>query len=298
MMYRFHPSVRWEGGYPDRKQIITQVRQLWERYGLEKHTRFKTPVEKVYKSDEDNRWIINNTSNGQYDGVIAAVGTCGAPKMPKLDGLDKFKGPVYHSSQLTGKKAKGKRIGIVGGGASAVEALEWAAAEGADKTFVLSRSDKWIIPRNPVVDVLLSLNIFGQETLLSWIPETLLRRFFYRDLADLAPGPGKGIFEETPMVNSKVLDRIREGHADWVRGDIEGFNHDAVRMNRRERGVPAGGDGKSETIPLDIIVMATGFGRPSLSFLPDDCFDKPYDPPSWYLQTFPPTHPSISAINW
>ena len=59
-----------------------------------------------------------------------------------------------------------------------------------------NRAPRWIIPRNPVVDILLSLNIFGSETIFSWIPEGLLRLFFYRDLADIAPpltkdgGPG------------------------------------------------------------------------------------------------------------
>ncbi|ROT42930.1 FAD/NAD(P)-binding domain-containing protein [Sodiomyces alkalinus F11] len=295
LMYRFHPSVKWEQGYPDRQQILSQLEQLWERYGLDSRTRFETPVEKVYQ-DERGRWIVNNTSNGRFEGIIAAVGTCGEPKMPPLEGIETFKGPVYHSSQLSGKDGHGKKIVVVGGSASAVEALEWAAAENAEKTYILSRSDKWIIPRNAVVDMLLSLNIRGQQTIFSWIPEGLLRRFFYRDLEDMAPAK-KGIFTDTPMVNSDVLDKVREGKADWVRGDVQSFTPEGVIVNRRGRGVPENGPGKTEVIPADIVVMATGYKRPSLAFLPDDCFEPPYDPPNWYLQTFPPTHPSISAIN-
>jgi hypothetical protein len=66
----------------------------------------------------------------------------------------------------------------------------------------LARSEKWIIPRNPFINVLLALNIFGAETPLSWIPERLLRVFFYRDLKDIAPAAnsGQGLFMETPMV--------------------------------------------------------------------------------------------------
>jgi cation diffusion facilitator CzcD-associated flavoprotein CzcO len=90
-----------------------------------------------------------------------------------MRGMDAFRGEVYHSSDLTGKNAKGKRMIIIGGGASAVEALEFAAEEGAEKVFVLARGEKWIIPRNSVIDMLLALNIFGQETILSWFPEML-----------------------------------------------------------------------------------------------------------------------------
>ncbi|KAI0379316.1 FAD/NAD(P)-binding domain-containing protein [Hypomontagnella monticulosa] len=294
-MYRFHPSVKWKGGYPDRQQIISQVRQLWERYGLDTKTKFNTKVDKVYK-DERGRWVINNPANGRFEGIIAAVGTCGDPKMPRMDGMDRFKNEIYHSSQLTGVDAKDKSMIIIGGGASAVEALEYASEEKASKIYILSRSDKWIIPRNWVIDILLSLNIWGQETMLSAIPETLLKKFFYRDLQDLAPND-KGIFMDTPMVNSDVMDKLRSGKAEWIRCDIESFTEKGVLVNKRDKCVPKGGPGREVHIDGDIVVMATGYKRPTLNFLPDDCFREPYGPPNWYLQTFPPQHPSISAIN-
>lgn len=217
-MYRFHPSVKWDGGYPKQHQIVEQVRHLWHRYGLDERTQFNTRVEKIYK-DKQGRWVINNPSNGRFDGVIPAIGTCGAPKSAHLPGQETFKGDIVHSSTLDQKGAKGKKVIIVGGGASAVEALEWAVNTGASEIKVLARSDKWIIPRNAFVDVLLAFNIFGQETLLSWIPENLLRIFFYRDLDDLSPSD-RGLFTETPMVNSEIFNQIRAGKAAWLRGEI------------------------------------------------------------------------------
>ena len=102
---------------------------------------------------------------------------------------------------------------------------------------------------------------------------------------------------DTPMVNSDVMQKLRDGDAEWVRGDIQGFKENGVLMNRRAKGVPKGGPGHEELVEADMVIMATGFKRPSLSFLPDDCFQDPYEPPNWYLQTFPPQHPSVSAIN-
>jgi hypothetical protein len=294
-MYRFHPSVQWKGGYPDRQQIVSQITQLWKRYGLDEKTKFDTKVEKVYQ-DEKGRWIINNPSEGRFEGIIAAVGTCGDNKMPSMPGMNKFKGEIYHSSDLTGREAKGKTMIVIGGGASAVEALEFAAHEDAEKVYILARSDKWIIPRNPVIDVLLSLNIFGGETILSWIPEMFLRKFFYRDLQDLAP-MDKGLFTGTPMVNSDVMDKIRSGKAEWLRGDIKSFTEEGIKFNLRAKGVPAGGPGKEHTIKGDMVVMATGYERPSLDFLPQANFKEPYCPPNWYLQTFPPEHPSVCCNN-
>lgn len=79
MMYRFHPSLQWDCGYPDRQQILSQLRQLWLTYGLESKTKFNTKIDKVYQ-DEHGRWILNDASHGKFDGLIAAVGTCGEPK--------------------------------------------------------------------------------------------------------------------------------------------------------------------------------------------------------------------------
>lgn len=101
LMYRFHPSVRWTRGYPSQGQIVEQIRLLWKRYHLEEKTKFNFTVSKTYK-DNQGRWIINNPSNGRFDGIVAAIGTCGTPAMPSFDEQDKFQGEVYHSSQLNG----------------------------------------------------------------------------------------------------------------------------------------------------------------------------------------------------
>lgn len=294
-MYRFHPSVQWDGGYPKQNQIVEQIEKLWKKYMLEDKTRFNTKAEKIYK-DKQGRWIVNNPSEGRFDGIIAAVGTCGNPKMPHLPGEETFKGEKYHSSKLDGKEAKNKKVLIVGGGASAVEALEWAVKTKADEINVLARSDKWIIPRNALVDVLLAFNIFGQETFFSWIPETFLKLFFYRDLRDIAP-TDRGLFTETPMVNSEIFHQIRQGKAKWLRGDIEEVQEDGILFNKRAQGVPKGGPGHHTLVEGDIIIMATGYQRPSLAFLPAEVFEEPYGPPRWYLQVFPPSHPSICANN-
>lgn len=160
---------------------------------------------------------------------------------------------------------------------------------------------RWIIPRNPIIDILLSLNIFGSETIFSWIPESLLRLFFYRDLADLAPplakNGGPGLFTETPMVNSAILDQVRDGRAAWLRGDILHFTKTGIMFKHRAQGVPKGGPGRQEHLEGDMCIMATGYERPSLSFLPDDCFEENYQPPNWYLQVFPPAHMDVCANN-
>ena len=40
ILYRFHPSVKWNSGFPKRDEIISQIRAVWHRYDLQKRTRF------------------------------------------------------------------------------------------------------------------------------------------------------------------------------------------------------------------------------------------------------------------
>ncbi|KAF3482604.1 flavin-containing monooxygenase [Arthroderma uncinatum] len=297
IMFRFHPSIKWKDGYPKQQQIKDQIVNLWESYHLDDKTVFDSPVKSAQKNDQ-GKWVINGDedSHGTFDGIVAAVGSCGDPKLPTLPHQESFNGQVFHSSELDGIDAKDKRVIVVGGGASAVEALEFAVKAGAANIDVLSRSDKWIIPRNAFVDILLACNILGQETILSFIPETLLRKFFYRDLEDIAPSD-KGLFTDTPMVNSDLFDLIRAGKARWLRGDILSVAQEGINFNHRAKGVPKSGPGHEIFVKGDIIIMATGFVRPSLSFLPQEAFEPPYDPPNWYLQVFPPAYPSICTNN-
>ena len=144
-MYRFHPSVQFDSAYPTQQQIKEQIVDVWKRYDLQRRTVFETKVTSVKKT-KDGQWIINNDEEryGRFDGILATVGVCGDPKMPPLPSQEKFQGHIYHSSELDGKNARGKKVLIVGGGASAIEALEFAVKNGAAEIDVLSRSDKWL----------------------------------------------------------------------------------------------------------------------------------------------------------
>jgi hypothetical protein len=128
------------------------------------------------------------------------------------------------------------------------------------------------------------MNILGSETILSCLPENILRLFFYRDLYDISPSRkgGKGLFEETPMVNDQILDLIGSGEANWLRGDVLGYDDSGtgIKFNKRLRGVPKDGPGSEKLIEADAVIIANGYKRPSLAFLPDEVFQEPYEPPN------------------
>jgi len=99
------------------------------------------------------------------------------------------------------------------------------------------------------------------------------------------------------MCNDQILEQIRRGKCRWLKSDIVKATKTGLIVSHRKPNVPKGGPGKRLEVDAQILIKATGFSRPDIHFLPDCVFDEPFAPPAWYLQTFPPQHPEICAIN-
>ncbi|EPQ60566.1 FAD/NAD P-binding domain-containing protein [Gloeophyllum trabeum ATCC 11539] len=337
LIYRFHPAVLWRHAFPKRDEVLSEIRRIWKEYQLEPRTRFNTRVTSVTRSPADfveaedldpknsghARWIINDGSDGPFDAVIVTIGTCGKPQKVGFPGMpdseesgdnrsdksdqkregkedehegETFQGQVIHSSELDEADLEGKTVLVIGSGASGVEAVETALSKGARDTLMVARDDKWIIPRNIVFDTTLSAQPFGRETPLSFIWEWVLKKWHYRGVEDIAPHH-RGIFEGTPVVNDEFLNYIRTGRCTYVRGDTLRLTNSGILVNVRSRESKPKDPGEKKEFKGDVVVLATGFQRPEIDFLPEDLFPENYQRPDLYLQNFPTEDWSILLTN-
>lgn len=256
-----YAAVRWTCSFPLRDEILTQIGNVATKYHLHSCIRFGTQVTRVARDPTSStlpsqqghaRWTVNDGADGIFDAVVGSIGTCGEPKLVKFKGQKSFKGQIFHSSQLDHADLTNKRVIIIGSGASGVESAELAVSREAQSVKVLARKDKWMIPRNTAIDVLISLKPYGAQTRLSWIPEYLIKKLHYRDQSDLAPSSvsGKGLFEGTPIVNSTFLNEIRSGLIDYKRGDISEITPQGVKFTQRSRDSKPGDKEGNEEIEL------------------------------------------------
>ena len=103
------------------------MRRVADKYGLRKHCRFHTSLDKVEWDADANVWRIETcdvrTGEKQLTRATALVSAMGAlvvPKFPKLEGIDSFKGEVFHSAQWRHDvDLRGKCVGVLGNGSSA-----------------------------------------------------------------------------------------------------------------------------------------------------------------------------------
>ncbi|CCL98883.1 uncharacterized protein FIBRA_00890 [Fibroporia radiculosa] len=364
-LYRFHPAVLWSRAFPQRDEILGEIRRIWKEYGLEEHTRLGTSVTSVRHASPDEldnvsegdldplrlghaRWIINGGTDGVFDAVIVTVGTCGEPQWVRFPGMpdieeikrrkeesqkqgrgegrsdekpqvdrnsdddhtsessqedhkegeeETFSGIVLHSSELDDAALDGKRVLVIGSGASGVEAVETALARGAQGCVIVARDDKWIIPRNMIVDTLISAQPFGREMPLSFLWEKIVTLWNYRGLEELTPAR-LGLFEGTPVVNDEFLNHVRVGRCQYIRGDTQGLTHGGVKVAVRGRMSRPGDKGDEREFPADIVVLATGFKKPKVDFLEEEyLFPEGYDRPNLYLQNFATEDWSVLMTN-
>jgi hypothetical protein len=133
--------------------------------------------------------------------------------------------------------------------------------------------------------------------IIAWIVGFLMRVFFYKDLWELAPPSENDILSGTPIINSRVFELVRQGRASWIRGDVRHLTEDGIRIVRRAAGAKKGTAGIETVEQANVCILATGYRRRSLGFLPATKSSSKYQPPNWYLQNFPTENATICATN-
>ncbi|KAM5543253.1 hypothetical protein V8D89_003127 [Ganoderma adspersum] len=276
-----------------------------------------------------SKWTINDGADGEFDAVVVTVGMSGAPKyidIPGLPGADSdeeeeegerkgkkegapqeekhrggkggevFEGEVLHSSELDGMNLEGRTVLVIGSGVSGVEAVETALANGAEHCVMIAREDKWIIPRNVVLDTLIAAQPFGRQMPFSFLWEKLLVMLNYRGVPELVPA-GVSIFEGEPVVHDEFVNWVREHKCDYVRGDIERLTRHGIRVSVRPRDEKPGEGNQMMEYGVDVLVFATGYEKPDMSFLEENLFPEGYERPNLYLQNFSTEDWSVLMTN-
>lgn len=110
--------------------------------------RYGTEVTSASWDDAAAVWRLA-TSDGEIEAeaLVSACGQLSHPATPELPGLGSFTGPVFHSARWDHSvDLRGKRVGVVGSGASAIQFVP-AIAPDAARVTVFQRSAPYVIPK-------------------------------------------------------------------------------------------------------------------------------------------------------
>lgn len=196
--YSFAPNA-WDHYFASRDEIVAYVRRVADEYDVRRHVRFGTAVRRADWDEHSRLWKVQvRTADGheevlQASVVLSCVGAFNPPMVPNIPGMDTFAGPRFHTAQWPKDlDIRGKKVAVVGNGASAMQVVPAIATEVAKLT-VYQRSPQWVQPFEKfkqLVPAPMQL-LFGTVPLyrawyrlrLSWIYHDKLYRSLQRDPA-------------------------------------------------------------------------------------------------------------------
>ena len=142
----------WQHYFAKQTEIRAYLESIADRYQLGPHIKFGTEVLGAEYDEDSNSWRIDTqhtdgtrrTYESKY--LVTAVGGFGRPVIPKIPGMDQFEGTLAHTASWpSGLDVAGKRIVVIGTGASGIQLVPALAKQGADVT-VIQRTAQWIAP--------------------------------------------------------------------------------------------------------------------------------------------------------
>ena len=168
--FSFALNPDWKHTYARQPEIRAYLEQTATDLGLRAHLRLGAAVVHCRFDAGTGRWTVEAHDGRRWEArfLIAGVGALREPKIPALPGRTDFRGPVFHSSRWNHSvDLSGKRVAVIGTGASAVQVVP-AIAEDADEVHVFQRSPPWVVPRRDRAYTRLERALFRYVPGLMW----------------------------------------------------------------------------------------------------------------------------------
>ncbi|MGP0029747.1 MAG: flavin-containing monooxygenase [Acidimicrobiales bacterium] len=122
--YSFELNPDWSRSFPPQGEIWDYLRRCADHHDVAGHLRFGHDVDEARWDEAAHRWTVRTRSGQAYTApvLIWATGSLSEPSIPTFPGLGDFRGKVFHSARWEhGYDLRGKRVCVVGTGASAVQ---------------------------------------------------------------------------------------------------------------------------------------------------------------------------------
>jgi cation diffusion facilitator CzcD-associated flavoprotein CzcO len=143
-----HPNPSWSGTYARGDEIRAYLEHVVDAEGLRDRIRLNTAMRGARWDAADEEWRIATPAGTiTARALVLACGRLTEPAIPQLAGLETFPGPIFHSARWDhDAPLAGRRVGVVGTGASAIQIVPELARTAAHVT-LFQRTPAWIVPR-------------------------------------------------------------------------------------------------------------------------------------------------------
>ncbi|WP_420566842.1 flavin-containing monooxygenase [Thalassovita sp.] len=278
--FSYMPKPDWSRVFSPGGEIWEYLRDCARKSGLVPHIHFGANLEKATWDDETQRWTVE-TPLGTWRArfMITATGVLADAVLPDIPGLDGFTGASFHSSKWDHSVSiEGKRVGIVGSGASALQILPELAKTSAE-VVMFQRSAPYVIPRPDRAYTEAEKRTFERlpETMdklredIFWFGETMFaqRRNVPTALAEARDMALGHLADQVPdeELRAKLTPDYEIGCKRVLIANnyFPSFNQDNVTLETSALASVDGGKGvavSGNEYDVDVLVFATGFEAP------------------------------------
>ncbi|KAH8591217.1 hypothetical protein B0O99DRAFT_632827 [Bisporella sp. PMI_857] len=150
--YSFHPNSQWSKFYAPAPEIRAYLENVVEKYSVHRFIKCSHQVTACNWDQSSGKWTVSvtNLDSGEtfadtVDVVVSARGTLNEKSWPDLEGFSDLKIPQIHSAAWDHKyNFQGKRVGVIGGGSSAIQIIPELQRVPGTKLSCFVRSRTWI----------------------------------------------------------------------------------------------------------------------------------------------------------
>ncbi|QLY32101.1 NAD(P)/FAD-dependent oxidoreductase [Nocardia huaxiensis] len=277
--YSFEKQRNWSRVYAPGRELKAYAEHCVQKYGLRPRIRFGTTITRADFDDELHLWRLGTDTGDEFTArfLIGATGVLTRPKLPEIPGAERFTGTVVHTARWDHTlDLRGKRVGIIGTGASAVQVVPEIAAEVAELV-VFQRTPIWCLPRPdaPLPQAVRTLmRLPGGQQLTRLVSQAFveltfpLAAHYYEVLPMVKLGERSGLAHlrqqvSDPVVREKLTPKYALGckRPSFSNDYLKTFNRENVLLETEpiQEITATGLRTAAGHHQVDVLIMATGF---------------------------------------
>jgi cation diffusion facilitator CzcD-associated flavoprotein CzcO len=139
----------WAEHFAPQPETECYLNYVANKFDLRRDIQFHSRVSAAHYREETRGWDVTLEDGRRYHTrlLITAIGVLSAPTMPRIAGVETFKGQSCHTAHWPKEPVnfEGKRVAVIGTGATAVQTIQTIAKEVAHLT-VFQRTPNWCAP--------------------------------------------------------------------------------------------------------------------------------------------------------
>jgi acetone monooxygenase len=228
----------WSERFPGQAEIERWMHYIADALDVRRDIQFGTTITQAHYREADGRWTVITDRGDVIDTqfLVTCAGMLSAPMAHLFEGQDSFKGEIFHTSRWPREPVQlaGKRVGVVGCGATGIQVIQTIASEVAQlKVFI--RTPQYVLPmKSPKFG---ADEVAGYKARFDELKSTLPNTFtgFEYDFkyvwAELTPEQRLGVLEDIYANGSLKLwlasfaemffdEKVSEEISEFVRGKM------------------------------------------------------------------------------